>query len=113
MPSPPFAEAFTILSRSVTGQDADGNDVYGTTETPVRGTFAPEGSTELIQGQDTVIANPTVYLNDGEPVPAATDRIRRERTGEVFEIDGTPADYLNTYTGYNPGAVLRLERVTG
>lgn len=113
MPTFPFPEIFTILSRSVTGQDGDGNDVYGTTETATSGAFAPEGSTELIQGQNTVIDHPRIYLSDGATTPVVTDRIRREATGEVFDIDGRPAAFHNPYTDYEPGAVLHLERVTG
>lgn len=108
-----FAEAFTIIGRAVIGEDSDGNDVYGPTETATSGAFAPEGSTELIQGQDTVIENPTIYLSPGSPTPAATDQIRRELTGETYLIDGKPAVYLNPFTGAQPGPVLRLERVTG
>ena len=109
----PFAESFTLISKAVTSQDSDGNDVTTATELPVTGAFAPEGSTELIQGQDTVIANPSIYLSPGSPVPAATDKIRRELTGETFSIDGAPQVFLNPFTGDQPGAVLRLERVTG
>ena len=112
MPSWAFPESFTILGEAVTGQDGDGNDVTTPSETATFGVFAPEGSTELIQGQDLVIANPTVYLTDGAPIPAPTDKIRRESTGEVFNVDGQPAVYSNPYTGEQPGAVLRLERVT-
>jgi hypothetical protein len=108
-----FPEDFTLLSRGVTGSDADGNDVYGTAETPATGAFAPEGSTELIQGQDTVISNLTIYLSPDSPVPVATDKVRRELTGETFDIDGQPAVFVNPFTGDQPGAVLRLERVTG
>ena len=107
----PFPEAATIVSRAVTGQDGDGNDVYGTVETATVGAFAPEGSTELIQGQNTVIANPTFYLADGAPTPAATDRLIVR--GVTFDVDGEPQVYRNPFTGEEPGAVVRLERVTG
>lgn len=113
VPEFPFAEDFTILSRTVTGQDSYGDDVYGTTETPVTGAFAPAGSTELTDGRDTVMAFPTIYLTAGSLVPAATDQIRREATGYVYEIDGEPAVYRNPFNGDQPGAVLRLKRVTG
>jgi hypothetical protein len=75
--------------------------------------FAPFGVTELIQGQDTVISNPTFYLGDPTVVPKATDRVRRPN-GEVYEIDGVPQVFPpNPFTGERVGAVLRLERVTG
>jgi hypothetical protein len=109
-----FGETVTLLSRTVSGRDADGNDVYTTVETPVPGSvFAPFGSTELIQGQDTSIQNPTIYLGDPTVIPKATDRVRRPN-GEVYEIDGVPQVFPpNPFTGERVGAVLRLERVTG
>lgn len=113
MLSYPFAETFTVLSSAVTGQDSYGDDVRTDTSTTTTGVFAPEGSTEVVQGRDLVINNPTVYLSADAVTPAATDRIRRESTGEVFNIDGQPAVYINPFTGERPGAVLRLERVTG
>lgn len=106
-----FPESATLIARGVTGQDSDGNDVYGTTETPVTGAFAPAGATELVQGQDTVIATPTFYLSPGSPIPAPTDRLTVR--GVTYEIDGQPEVYLNPFTGEQPGAVVRLERVTG
>lgn len=111
MPTFPFAETFAIVTRDVTGQDGDGNDVYGDVEVSVRGAFAPEGYTELIQGQDVVIANPTIFLEDGEPTPKPTDRMRVR--GDVYEIDGKPLEYRNPFSGDRPGAVVRLEKVTG
>lgn len=113
LPALPFAETFTILSRTVTGQDADGNDVYTDAEVSTTGAFAPTGSSELVQGQNTVIENDTIYLAPGAPTPKPTDQIRRELTGDTYDIDGKPAVYLNPFTGDQPGAVLRLERVTG
>ena len=106
-----FPETFTIVSRAVTGQDADGNDVYGDTETTTTGAFAPQGSTELIQGQDTVLTHPTIYLVAGASVPKPTDRIRAR--GVLYDIDGDPQVFHNPFTGEEPGPVLRLLRVTG
>lgn len=107
----PFPESATIVSRTVTGQDGDGNDVYTDVSTATTGAFAPEGSTELIQGQDTVIANPKFYLSLGAPVPAATDRLVVR--GLTYEIDGPPQFFHNPFTAYEPGAVLSLQRVDG
>lgn len=111
MPIFPFPESFTIHSRTVTGQDGDGNDVYSDTNTSTSGAFAPEGSTELIQGQNTVLTHPTVYLEDGAPVPAATDQMTVR--GVRYDIDGEPQVFHNPLTGYEPGAVVKLLRVTG
>jgi hypothetical protein len=110
MPTFPFPESAVILTQTVTGQDAYGNDVYTPTEVQVTGAFAPGGTTELIQGEDVVISNPTFYLSDGEPVPAATDSMRIR--GVVYLVDGKPRVYHNPFTGEEPGAVVQLENVT-
>ena len=106
-----FPETFTIITRTVTGQDNDGGDVYGPVEVPVKGAFAPQGSTELIQGQTMVLTHDTVYLEVGSPTPKPTDQIRRGTV--VYDIDGTPRTYQNPFTGFVPGPVLALLRVTG
>lgn len=110
MPTFPFPETFTILTEAVTGQDGDGNDVYGQVETPTSGAFAPQGSTELIQGEAVVLDHDVIYLTDGEPTPGPNDKIRAR--GIVYDIDGTPREYHHPYTGYEPGAVLQLLKVT-
>lgn len=110
MPTFAHPETFTRVTRGVTGQDSDGNDVYGDVETPTSGAFAPAGSTELIQGETVVLTHDTIYLSDGEPVPTASDKIRAR--GNLYSIDGEPEIYHNPFTGYEPGAVVRLLKVT-
>lgn len=106
----PFAESFTILTETVTSQDSDGNDVRTATEVATRGAFAPEGSTELIQGENIVLTHPTVYLEDGAPVPTAADKMRVR--GLLYDVDGEPSVFLNPFTGTQPGPVVRLLKVT-
>ena len=115
----PFGETVTLLTETVTGQDGDGNDVVSPVEVDVpNSVFAPAGTVELIQGQNTVIENPTIYLGEfdstGQPVtPKATDKVRRAN-GDVFLVDGKPLIFPpNPFTGETVGAVLRLEGVTG
>lgn len=114
----PFTETVTLLRESVTGQDSDGNDVRTGTEIEVPDSiFAPGGTTELIQGEDVVISNPTIYLgmadSDGNAVtPLATDKVRRAN-GDTYDIDGQPQIYPpNPYTAEQVRPVLRLENVT-
>jgi hypothetical protein len=64
-----FPETFTLITRTKTGVDGDGNDVYGAVETAVKGAFAPQGSTELTQGQATVLDHDTIYLEAGTRSP--------------------------------------------
>lgn len=103
----------TLITRTVTGRDADGNDVYGETSLSVPAVFAPGGSSELVQGQDTVIYKPTVYLPAGTDV-TAVDAL--EIGGQPFEVDGQPQDWsAGSPTGWVPDfpIVVQLERVTG
>jgi hypothetical protein len=110
MPTFPFPESAVIITQAIIGRDGDGNDVYGPAEVPVTGAFAPAGSTELIQGEDVVISNPTFYLDDGSPIPSATDSMRIR--GVEYLVDGKPQAFHNPFTGDEPGAVVRLENVT-
>lgn len=107
----PYAETFAILTRTVTGTDSDGNDVYTDVETETRGAFAPAGSTELVQGQATVLTHDTLYLDAGQPVPGPHDKVRAR--GVVRDVDGTPSVYKSPFTGWSPGAAVRLLEVTG
>lgn len=105
-----FPETFTLIGEAVTGEDGDGNDVTTPTESTVLGAFAPAGSTELVQGEDVVLTNPTLYLETGSPIPKATDRFRIR--GEVYQVDGEPQFFHNPFTGDEPGPVVRLSKVT-
>lgn len=105
-----FPEPMTILTSSVAGEDSDGNDIRTETSVATSGAFAPAGSSELIQGQDTVIDQPTVYLTPGAPVPAPTDRLQVR--GTTYDVDGKPQVFHNPFTGDEPGAVIRLLEVT-
>lgn len=111
MPTFPFPETFTIHTRAVTGRDADNNDVYGDVPTTTTGVFAPQGSTELIQGQNTVLEHDTIYLADGAPVPKPTDQVTVR--GVLYDVDGEPQVFHNPFTGYEPGAVVKLLKATG
>lgn len=107
----PFAEEFIILSRTVSGQDGDGNDEYADTQEFVYGAFAPAGSTENVQGQLQVITHDTVYLNDGETAPGPQDQLIAR--GITRDIEGRPGVYANPFSGWRPGAVVKLKDVTG
>lgn len=110
MPTFPHPETFVLHTRAVTGRDADGNDIYSTVDTTVTGALAPAGTTELIQGQTTVIEHDTVYLSDGSPIPKASDTMTVR--GVERQIDGAPDLYHNPFTGDEPGAVVRLLEVS-
>jgi len=56
----------TLVRRTVTGQDGDGNDVYGETLTDVSGAFDPAVGFERTQGMDQVESQPQVLLAGGD-----------------------------------------------
>lgn len=107
-----FGETVTLITRTVTGRDADGNDVKGTVETPWPGTvFAPAGSTEHLAGQDTVDSTASFTWVDDLPAIDAYDAIRRPN-GDLYEIVGQPEAYSSPFNGQQ---VLQahVNRVTG
>lgn len=100
--------------RSVTGRDNRGNDVVvfdDGTDIPNCPVW-PRGSTEQVQGRDTVTTGlttvvPATYLT---PV-SALDRI--EVRGDMYEVDGTPSDWRSPFTSRKPGLEVQLTRITG
>jgi hypothetical protein len=107
----------TLLQETSIGVDSNNNTVYGPNPVAVFGIFDPGSSSELVQGQDTVITQASFYLDASSPVPAPTDKLQ---IGDVvYEVDGTPEVYDNPFgvvwgfDGFTPGPVLRLQKVTG
>lgn len=105
-----FGESVTLHSRAVTGQDPYGNDVYGDATRTVQGGFAPAGTSEVVQGRDTVTAQPALYLPPGTDVSAVD---RATVRGVTYDVDGTAADWRNPLTGWSAGIVVNLQAVTG
>lgn len=107
----PFGETVTLLRRALTGQDQYGNDVYSDTATDLRGcVVVPRNSSELVQGQDTIIVGLTLYAPAGTAL-AATDRFSVR--GLEYEVDGEPGEYRSPLTGSRGPVQVALTRVTG
>lgn len=104
----PFGATVTLVRRVKSGEDAFGNDTFSTTSQTVVGAYSPGGSSEQVQGQDVVVTQPTVYLPTGTDL-RAVDAI--DIGGERFEVDGTPGEWQNPFTGWRPGLEVRLRRV--
>jgi hypothetical protein len=101
------------VQRVKTGADAYGNDVWAETPVSVDAVFAPGSSSELIQGQDTVLTHPSLYLPTDSP-PAPTDRVTVD--GVIYDVDGQPDVWpASPFTGRQPDypIVVRLLNVTG
>lgn len=107
----PFGLAVTMLTRTKTGTDADGNDILTDTSTLITGcAFDPGGSYEHVQGQDLVVTTPTLYAPAGTVVDSYAAFIIG---GHKYEVDGSPNDYTSPFTGWKPGIAIKLKRVTG
>jgi len=106
----PFPQTVTVVRRVKSGTDGFGNDVFTTATADVPGAFNPGTSAELVQGQDLLTVQPSVYLPAGTDV-AAIDAV--QVGGELFEVDGSPNVWVNPFTGWAPGVEVKLRRVTG
>lgn len=110
----PFGEALTLHGRMVVGQDGDGNDVYGDDPVPSEGwSVAPRNSSELIQGQDTVIVGVNAVRTGSVDVVAVDEVtiVTGSYAGE-YTVDGLPGFYVSALTGTTV-TELHLTRVTG
>jgi hypothetical protein len=121
----PFAygEPVTFVTR-VRSTNADGNDTWTDgKKVTVPGAYAPAGNgransafgTENTAGRDTLVIQPAVYLKSVQ-LPAnfavaATDQVIVR--GQRFDIQGTPAEWRNPFTGSRPGWEIRLKAMTG
>lgn len=107
----PFGETVTLRTRTVTGHDGDGNDVYGSTSSTVPNVPVwPRNSSELVQGQDTLIVGLWVLLPPGTDV-SAVDVVTVY--GKDYSVDGEPGLYRSPFTGTDAGVQVALTRVTG
>lgn len=107
----PFGETAVLHQHNGSTRDGDGNDIPSFTDIPVdKGAFDPGGSTELVQGQDIVSAQPRWFPPAGVVV-APVDQVTIR--GVRYEVDGQPADFLNPFTGWHPGMVVNLKAVSG
>lgn len=112
----PFGETVVLHTRSVTGQDADGNDIPGDTTTTLENVpvWPSDGNgtsgNEQTQGRDTVIQGYSALLPPGTVV-SAVDKVTVY--GKDFEVNGLPGFFRSPFTGTDPGIVVNLTRVTG
>lgn len=106
----PFGQTVSLVKRAKGAPDPLGNDTWTTTSTLVRGAFDPGTSVESVQGQDLLVTSPRVFLPAGTDVDAV-DAV--DVAGARYEVDGSPNDYTNPFTGWQPGVVVQLKRATG
>jgi len=102
-------EPVTRIRAQVTGEDRYGNPTTTDVESDLPAAlFAPEGSPEIAEpGRTIVTQGPSLYWRGEWPDVVSSDRLRVR--GEVFAVDGHPADWR----GLTGGLVVRLRRVEG
>lgn len=106
----PGSEAVTFHTKTGSTRDGDGNNVPIYTDTVVLGClFDPGGSTELVQGQDVVVSQPTLYVPPAAAIPRVVDQATVR--GVRYDIDGDPN--LWSDTEWTPGIVVKLKAVSG
>lgn len=110
----PFGEAvilhrFKEHSRNAHGQTTK---VFYPNETVNGAAVAPYGVTEPDDGlAERVTFDLKVYIGPGMGVSPEDEMTVR---GERFRVDGAVSgDWVNPFTGRNPGAEIRLKKVTG
>ena len=106
-----YGQAVTLCSRAVSGTDNQGNDVWSESQTLFYGCAVwPTASGEVQQGQDVVTDGQMVTFPTGTVV-LATDQVLIGTTR--FDVVGDPINYQSPFTGWNPGVVVKVKRVTG
>ena len=108
----PYGETVTVRTMTVTGRDGDGNDVRTPSDTALKNIpiWDPRfGNSELVQGQNLVTSDMALWLPFGTVI-TPTDRVIVR--GDVYEVDGNPAVFVNPFTGTS-GVQVNLKRVTG
>lgn len=99
----------TFVTRTVTGTDADGNDVTTDTTVAVPGcVFAPGASTEVLGNQDTVVDQPVLYAPTGTVVTAVSAVI--VPGFGTYEVAGNPNAWpANPFTGRQPAVSVEIK----
>lgn len=108
-----LGEPVTRIRGTVTGQDRYGNDVVSDVESALPDAmFAPEGSPEVPDpGRVVVSQAPTLYWRGEHPDVLASDRLRVR--GELYAVDGKPADWRDPWGSDLGGLVVRLKASAG
>lgn len=110
----PFGVTVTLVRRVLSSsRDEYGNDAYTEVSSDVPGVPVwASGMSEITQGRDTVISDLTAFLTLPAGVDVASiDKVRVD--GNDYEVVGQPNDFPSPLTGFDPGVLVQLRRVTG
>jgi len=105
----PHGETATVQRPG--GETRYGDKLPGTEHTLTGCVFAPRESTELHEFRNTVIVGLTMYAPAGADIRATDTVVRSD--GTRWRVEGQPGVFTSPFTGWTPGVVVALERVTG
>lgn len=109
-----FGETVTRLRKVEGATDRYGNPTHTTVEAEIPGAaFAPEQDSQepLEVGRTSVVTQPALYFYLSRPDLRSGDAVRVR--GEMYEVDGKPADWRSPWGTSLTGLVVRLKMVTG
>lgn len=112
----PYGETVTVLTAGTTTDPYSGETVPSWDETPTSVDVAgvgvePRPSGEPLQdARNQVTSGFTLYFPPGATVTPQNRVIVR---GGTYDVLGEPAEWVNPFTGWNPGTVVQVERSEG
>lgn len=104
----PFGITVTVEQRS---QDRYGQRTTTTTATVAGCGFAPGASSEALDKRDQVAEEGNLYAPPGTVINPTDRVVLPDNT--VWEVTGTASSWQSPWTGWTPGVVVPLKRVTG
>lgn len=106
-----FTRVVTLVQRVLADTpDAFGNDRYTDTPRTVRAVYAPGTTQETENNRDSLLDQPSIFLDPGEDL-SYLDAVIID--GDTFEVDGTPRHWVHPITGWAPGVEVKLKRAAG
>ena len=109
---PSFGTTVSLVTVTVTGQDAYGKDILSKVETPIPGCSVWPATTgsEVTQGQD-IVTDLLVCLFPPGTVIGATDKVKT--LGRTYEVTGNSFDWASPLSGSRIGVQVNLKAVSG
>ena len=106
----PFGDTVTLIRRTASGADADGQVVYAEAAEVIPGCVVyPTSSTEADERGTVLTDTLTAHLPPGTAVDGIA---AAEVRGRRYEVEGVPFDWRSPFTGWNPGVELTLKAVS-
>lgn len=111
-----LTHGFTLAVKRSGGTDRFGSPLPGSIHDSPGWAAAPAGSVEVVNGQQTVTTQDTLYGPYDADVKAAdsvTVPAGQPIEAGDYKVAGQPQRWKNPWTGRKGGCVLRLTRTTG